>query len=88
MNKQTRQTLRELAEMYALLQRCETCFSHIPARFKNYYLYVPPSCLDGLRAACFGLEELARQLVQLHNLPPQLAQLSHYALPKNSKMKK
>lgn len=88
MNKQTRQTLCELAEIYMLLQTCENRLSHIPARFKNLYLDVPSSCLGGLRSARLGLEDFARQLLEFQNLPALRGGLSYFLSSQRSMVKK
>ncbi len=88
MNKQTRQTLHELAEIYMLLQTCEKRLSRIPSRFKNLYIHVPSSCFNGLRSTRFGLEDFARRLIEIQNLPPLSGGLDPFLLALNHTIKK
>ena len=78
MNKQTRESLQDLAATLELLAQCEARVLRIPKRFRDLYLFIPPKFTVGIHAARCGAEELARELVEFQNLPPACADLSQF----------
>ena len=75
MNKQTRESLQDLAAVLDLLTQCEMRLTRIPKRFPGLYVYIPAALSDSLRAARLGTEEFARQLAEYQHLPLSCADL-------------
>ncbi len=82
MNKQTRESLQDLAAALKLLEQCEVRVLRVPARFKHLYLSVPVEFTKGLRVVRAGVEELVQELMQMQNLPMSSANLSKLKKPK------
>ncbi len=84
MKKRTLQTLQEMAEIHRALKTYQVQLKRVSRRYPDLYVSVPPSCLEGLQQACFGLQDFARHIAKLENLPLSAADLSHYRSAKNS----